>query len=331
MTEFKPFELCDRDIIEQYILNSGCNNCDFSFANLFFFRAFYRLEWKIMEGFLIMRVHLGKYKVPGYMQPLGSGNWIGILDKLKKEAEESGETLRLFYIGCSSIKELEASEWGEKLFVFNDRDSADYIYNRTELEQLHGSKLQPKRNHVNKFEKSYSKRIEPLSKRHYIEVEKMLDVWVGEKKETETGTIAHERQVVEEAFEHFDELGLQGIMLYADEKPAAFTFGAPINDTTFDVMVEKGETQYEGVFAAVNKYFVESLPAKYTLINREEDLGIDGLRKSKLSYQPQKILYKWFALEKESEEFGIFEKIQKEHPELSDGEISYYLCNEYER
>lgn len=331
MMEFKPFELGDREIIEQYILKSGCNNCDFSYANLYFFRSFYRLEWAIYNEFLVMRVHLGRYKVPGYMQPLGDGDWIGILKKLKEEANSIGETLRLFYIGCSSIKELEKSEWGKKLYLFNDRASADYIYDRETLANLHGSKLQPKRNHVNKFEKSYEPRTELLTKKHYEEVEKMLDDWVGEKHETTTGTIAHERQVVEEAFQHFEELGLRGLMLYANDKPAAFTFGAPINGNTFDVMVEKGETKYEGVFAAVNKYFVQSLPEQYTLINREEDLGIEGLRKSKLSYQPSRILDKWFAIEKESDEFNLFEQIQKERPDLSDGEISYYLCNDYKR
>jgi uncharacterized protein len=331
MIKFKQFELSDRKIIEQYILNSGCNNCDFSFANLYFFRSFYRLEWAIYEEFLIMRVHLGQYKVPGYMQPLGTGDWIGILPKLMEEAKAAGETLRLFYIGCSSIKELEQSEWNNKLYLFNDRASADYIYDRETLEQLRGSKLQPKRNHVNKFEKSYEFRTEQLAKKHYEEVEIMLDDWVGEKQETATGTIAHERQVVEEAFQHFDELGLIGLMLYANDKPAAFTFGAPINHNTFDVMVEKGETEYEGVFAAVNKYFVQSLPDQFTLINREEDLGLEGLRRSKLSYQPTRILDKWFAIEKDSEEYRIFTGIQKKRPELSDGEISHYLCNEYKK
>ena len=73
----------------------------------------------------------------------------------------------------------------------------------------------------------------------------------------------------------------------------AFTYGAPINDSTFDVCVEKADTAYEGAYAMINQEFVNHLPEQYRYINREEDLGIEGLRKAKLSYMPHQVLMKY--------------------------------------
>ena len=101
---------------------------------------------------------------------------------------------------------------------------------------------------------------------------------------------------MQRAFAHFDRLGLIGGCIYVGDKLVAFTYGSPINDHTFCVHVEKADTEYDGAFTIINREFVAHLPEQYTLIDREEDLGIPGLRQAKLSYHPAFLEKKYTAL-----------------------------------
>ena len=95
-----------------------------------------------------------------------------------------------------------------------------------------------------------------------------------------------ERKTIKYVFDHWQELGAIGGTIYVEGNLVAFTYGAAINNDTFDVCVEKADTSYEGAYAAINNEFVNHLPQQYQWINREEDLGIDGLRQAKTTYQP---------------------------------------------
>ena len=111
-----------------------------------------------------------------------------------------------------------------------------------------------------------------------------------------TGELSAEQRAMQRAFAHFDRLGLIGGCIYVGDKLVAFTYGSPINDHTFCVHVEKADTEYDGAFTIINREFVAHLPEQYTLIDREEDLGIPGLRQAKLSYHPAFLEKKYTAL-----------------------------------
>ena len=98
------------------------------------------------------------------------------------------------------------------------------------------------------------------------------------------------------AFRHFGELGLTGGCLYVGDRLAAFTYGSAVNDHTFDTHVEKADTSFDGAFTVINKLFAQHLPGRFTLINREEDLGLEGLRQAKLSYHPAFLQHKFTAI-----------------------------------
>lgn len=97
------------------------------------------------------------------------------------------------------------------------------------------------------------------------------------------------------ALQHMEQLDIQGGVLYVDGKIVAFTFGAPINHETFDTCVEKANTEIEGAYAMINYEFANHIPEQYIYINREEDLGLEGLRRAKLSYHPEVLLEKYVA------------------------------------
>lgn len=118
--------------------------------------------------------------------------------------------------------------------------------------------------------------------------------WQENKKDEGQRTEAYENELrsMHYVFDHWEELGGQGGVLLDGGQVLAFTFGAPINYDTFDVCVEKADARVEGAYAMINREFVRHLPPEYLWINREEDLGIEGLRKAKLSYQPHVLLLK---------------------------------------
>ena len=104
-----------------------------------------------------------------------------------------------------------------------------------------------------------------------------------------------EKTVIEFLFSHFEDLDLKAGAIKVEEKIVAFTIGSKINNETFDIHIEKADRNFEGAFAVINKEFVSRLDNNFKYINREEDLGIEGLRKAKLSYNPIKLIEKYIA------------------------------------
>ena len=112
----------------------------------------------------------------------------------------------------------------------------------------------------------------------------------------ENEALQDERQSLAYALLHFDQLGLTGGAIWIDEQIVAFSFGMPINHNTFGVHVEKANTSFDGIYAVINQQFASHIPEQYVYVNREEDLGIPGLRKAKLSYYPAILLEKNAAI-----------------------------------
>ena len=176
-----------------------------------------------------------------------------------------------------------------------DRAFTDYIYDRTALETLAGKKLQSKRNHANRFEREYPHyEYRELTPDLAKECWKLEEEWAAKHTDMHARLDADDEQnSMRRVFKHWNELQARGAAILVDGRVVAFTFGGPINYDTFDVCCEKANTDYEGAYAIINRDFVRHLPEQYTLINREEDLGLEGLRRAKLSYQPKILLDKY--------------------------------------
>ena len=129
-----------------------------------------------------------------------------------------------------------------------------------------------------------------------FESDRALEDYVYKAHEGHTSELCAEQRAMQRAFEHFEELGLIGGCIYVGDRLAAFTYGSAVNDHTFDTHVEKADTEFDGAFTIINKLFAQHLPERFTLINREEDLGLDGLRQAKLSYHPAFLQHKFAAI-----------------------------------
>lgn len=293
MIDFKPIELEDKARVQKYTLTSGRRNCDLSFANLYSWRFLYLTETAEAEGFLMFR-----FRVDGklaYMMPVGEGDVRPTINRLIEDASSQGEEFQMLGV-CSDMRgELEDAFPGRFNFE-SDRDYADYIYLRSDLATLRGKKFQSKRNHINRFKANYPHfEYRPLTVNLVSECIRLENLWCKANDCAENEALQNERRSMQAALQHMDELGLTGGVLHVNGEIVAFTYGAPINETTFDTCVEKADTNFDGAYAMINYEFANRIPEQYTYINREEDLGLEGLRKAKLSYQPEVILEKYTA------------------------------------
>ena len=150
MIEFRPVRLEDRAAIERFTLPSDIRNCDLAFANMFCWQTVYRSSWAVVEGFLVVRFHIGGGTRIGYMQPVGEGDFTRIVPALEADARAHGQRLRLIGLTDQGRELLRNSSPGTFAF-HSDRASEDYIYRADDLRELPGRRYQPKRNHINRF------------------------------------------------------------------------------------------------------------------------------------------------------------------------------------
>lgn len=296
--DFHPIELADRERIQEVVRESECRNCDLNFLNLMSWRFLYDTQVAYHDDWLLFR-----FKAEGhnaYLAPVGHGDWAAVVGDLLEDARQ--QEAPFLMLGCpeAQLGYINAA-MPDYFYATADRSYTDYIYHRESLATLAGKKLQPKRNHANKFEKLYPNyEYLPLTSEFIPECLELREQWEEEKDEVPSGRLSAnaERRSIEYVFSHWEELGAFGGVLRVEGKIIAFTYGGPVNYDTFDTCAEKADFNFEGAFAMINREFARHLPEQYVYINREEDLGLPGLRRSKESYRPAFLLNKFTVMER---------------------------------
>lgn len=298
------------------VADSGYTGSDASFANIFLLRKKYGTQIALQDGFLF-RYYNGQGSRRGYAFPLGTGEPQAALKLIAEDARESGRLLEFCLVDEPRAQILR--ENFDTLHFEENRGDSDYIYFAEGLASLAGNQYKKKRNHVSRFNRTYSDyEIRPLTpsnfddalavEKSWLKIEKLDDLanpdcectceceeaaW-AERSEDEKSRHAEYCAIVE-ALENFDALGMKGAVLYVGGVPAGMTIASEIAPGAWDIHFEKVIDEYavNGGYAIINKLFAERLVAAGAkFINREEDINIEGLRKAKLSYYPQTILDK---------------------------------------
>ena len=231
---------------------------------------------------------------PSYQFPLGEMPLADSLRIIMEDAKSRGNDFRLWGLDADQRAAVELAMPGVFDFTL-DRDGADYIYRSEQMITLSGRKLHRKRNHLRRFNRQYRSQYEPISSENLLECQQFVIDWLFANAESEDDAIRRETCALLKALRFFDELGFVGGLLRIDGKIVAFTFGEPVNDDVFVIHFEKALTEYDGAYTAINQQFAERELSGYAYINREEDMGIEGLRKAKLSYYPEYLLEKYVA------------------------------------
>lgn len=295
---FRSITLADKALVSSFTLRSEYRNCDFSFSNMCSWRFLYDTEWAVVAGFLMIRFHIDGWQRPVYMMPVGEGELATALSLLEQDSLSAGHPLLLLGITPDARIKLEQALPGQFHYL-KERDFYDYIYLREDLATLRGKRYQAKRNHINGFKKLYSYQYLPITAELVPECLQLEAIWYQENRtEEESEELNQERQSIAFALSHFEELGLTGGAICHQNRIIAFSFGSPINHDTFGVHIEKADVSYNGIYALINQEFALHLPEQYTYINREEDLGLPGLRQAKLSYHPIELLEKCTTVKK---------------------------------
>ena len=290
---FRPVTAADADLLRSFTMEGKCMNCDLNVANICSWQFLYHTEWAVVDGFLVLRfVESGHVT---YMKPIGKGDLRPVLQRLMADARSLGDTLRVACVCPCAQALMEESMPGAFTYTVN-RDKSDYLYLRDKLVTLTGKKLQPKRNHISKFKRAYPNyEYRPLTAAMAADCIRLGEEWCQTNDSGMLRAMQAEQRMIRYALSHMDALHIVGGTLWVEGKMVAFTFGSRINGEAFDVCVEKADTSYEGAYAMINNEFVSRLPEDIIYINREEDLGLEGLRKAKMSYYPDLILDKMVA------------------------------------
>lgn len=261
---------------------------DFSFANVYGWADHYGLEWAFNKGMCFIRQTKPE---PIFWAPVGqweSYDWASC--KIMKEG-------RHFIRVPEALTRMWSIAFGNKIIIEENREHWDYIYSVEELIALKGKKFHKKKNLLNQFKKSYSYEYEPMAPECVEEVLEMQDEWYKWYEENNPSeALKAENHAITRVLHNIDQIhGLMGATLRVEGKVIAYTVAEPLCEGSIVIHFEKGDIRYKGVYQAINQMFLENEAVEYTNVNREQDLGDEGLRKAKLSYNPVFFLKKFVA------------------------------------
>jgi len=297
--------ISDFIFLEQNLDTSKLFGSDSSIANLFLLQEKYNTQFRLHNN-VLFRYYFGNENRTGWAFPIplknAEENYLKkaleyIFDKSKKEK------LELKFCLCTQeqknlLDKCLNEHFNCKIEWKTNRDDCDYIYLQKNLAELPGSHYQKKRNHISRFNRIYqnwefkSYPENPIEK----DILSISQKWFKEKNEDSNHALQLELKSIKSALDHSEEFKIKGGVLYINNEAAAMTLAAPISDSVLDVIYEKCIHQFEkdGAYAVINNQFSKSAK-DFLYINREEDMGVEGLRKSKLSYKPEIILDKFYG------------------------------------
>lgn len=295
MIEFHAISILDKEWIDRHLMCEDSPSADFNFGNMFIWDEHYRqLVCNLGERTLTkVRLH-GR---PAFVYPIGCGPLRPAIEALRAYAKAKEYPFLLRGI-TEKHRELLEQEFPGCFCFCEEEKYADYIYEAQKLSTYSGKALHGKKNHCNRFEAEHEWSFVPLTRELIPACEQMLNEWTEDNAERLDDSIVYEHDAIERAFRHYEELGLEGGVLFADGKLLGFSFGEMTSSDTFDVHVEKAAADINGAYPMVCRELVRMLMEKHpelVWINREDDMGLESLRKSKESYKPAYLLKKYAA------------------------------------
>jgi len=295
MIEFKTVTLCDKPWVDEIVMSENSSSADYNFANMYIWDKYYRqLICRFEDRMLTKLRYEGE---PSFVFPVGTGPLRPAVEALREFADMKGYPLCLRGV-TEKHRELLDAEYPGCFQYSEDVDCADYIYRAEKLATYSGKALHGKRNHCNRFEAEHSWEFVPITREMIPDCLDMLDVWTEENSDRLDESIVYEHDAIIRAFAAYERLGLEGGALHADGKIVGFTLGGMISRDTFNVHFEKADKDMNGAYPMVCRELTRMLMEKHpqlVYINREDDMGIESLRRSKLSYKPEYLLRKYTA------------------------------------
>ena len=301
MIDFKPVEIEDLNRLTPFLRRYGSSSCQHAFVSMLGLKEKYMDEFCFISDILYVhrlgRDHDG-YRV--YLAPIGEIRDFGeALSNIVSDAHERGFKVSFETI-CEDFKEVLCNI-SDDFEITYDRDYSEYIYSVDNMSVLPGRALAPKRNRIRAFYSDYEGhiRIENINKDNIEAVKVYQSEWLAERKKTlEDSMLDTENKAVSLYLNHFEEFGFKGIVVSVYGKIVGYAAGFPLSEDTMDETIEKGSRNITGIYQLLCNEFAVICCKDYRYINREEDIGLPGLRRAKESYCPVRMIDKYIAKEK---------------------------------
>lgn len=273
---FRKLIVSDKELFDKY-KSKESRYSENSFVTLYLWDKYYNLHLCEEDGFLFIRFTIeGKNQ---YLFPMGEGEVKKAFEKLLKEEDK----INLRFVTEEQKAFIEENYPDEFNFTLRE-DLCDYVYETERLISFSGKKLHGKKNHVNYFEKTYAYTYETVTTDEAIKECKMLLLkWVDEKTKN-LNPIEHD--AMEKLFDNYELFNLAGGVIRIDGEIVAMSFGERLTEDTVLVQVEKAREDIRGAYPMICKLFLQNEWQDTTFTNREEDMGLEGLKKAKESYCP---------------------------------------------
>lgn len=291
MIDFARLKLDQKEQYDRILFSCPPRGCEYAFANLYLWG---RQQTAFLHGCVAFFSHF--YGRSVYPYPIGSGDRRAVIEEILRDARDRGIPCRITGMTDADREELE--RWFPGRFLLRtSRDGFDYVYAIDDLADLKGRKYQKKRNHANRFRAEHPDyQVIPLNVCNIPRAQHMVNDWYRTRmKEDPHGDYMLENIALARAFQNYGALGMEGILLLDGDQVLAVTMGSRMAADTFDVHFEKAREDVEGAYTVVNQEFARYLRLKHPdiqFLDREDDMGLEGLRKAKLSYNPHHLVEK---------------------------------------
>ena len=295
--ELKRLTVEDRKKIEPYLNLREITSCEYSFNVLFMWSECYKTKYFMDENYIFFYHEYLEHKY--VLMPICKKEYFKeAFEKVKEFFKERNLKFEM-YVADKEFTKFVFDNYKDEYYITSNRNGYDYLYSGEELRNLTGKKLRKKRNHLNSFYSDYEGRFlyRRLDKRDKDDICEFVHRW-EKSKEDRLGKFDEELIGVCKLIENMEELDIEVAGVFIDGKLEAFTVGSMVNNgKEVIIQVEKANDDIRGLYQYINqKFLVEEYP-NVELVNREDDAGLEGLRKSKMSYYPIELVEKFKIVE----------------------------------
>jgi len=289
--DFKPIVLEDRSFIHDMLRMYVPVISEMTFTNLFIWRGHYRFRWAVYKDWLLIISHEGANGTYA-LQPIGPSSRkeaaTVLFDWLRSESVSDSPRIERADERC--VSELAVMD---HIVIESLREHFDYVYRKTDLTELTGSKYRSKRNHINQFLRFFKYEYDLLQDHYIDDCLTLQEKWCRMNRCEDHLDLLGEDEAIREILTQYNSLSTQGAVIVVDGRVGAFTIGEHLNRDTVVIHIEKADPDIPGLYQLINQQFCKNMEEEITYVNREQDLGIDGLRKAKLSYYPDHFVEKY--------------------------------------
>lgn len=284
--DFKIITKDDIETISSYFDLRSNKTCDSVFLDIYLWKNFYNVKFCIDNDTLFFTMIIDNITF-ACMPFCTSENLSSSFEVLKNHFNNIGEKLQIYLSDEDSINLLNLNE--NEFKISEIFDARDYLYSANSLKELSGKKLRKKKNHINFFLREYDGRVlyKTLICKNAKEIWEFLQQWEHEKDSDKADQLRGELNGIKDILENCNKLKVTMAGIFIDDKLEAFTIGSLNKVENMAIIhIEKAANNIRGLYPYINQQFIINAFPDVTLINREDDIGLEGLRKAKLSYEP---------------------------------------------